>query len=85
MTPASPTGICFKAKLEPTIRIIMSITNSHYIDLALNQAPITFLSCTNHPLAPERRGDLAQLGLRALLGGSLACFMTATIAGMLVK
>jgi nucleoside permease NupC len=34
-------------------------------------------------LAPERRGDLAQLGLRALLGGTLACFMTATIAGML--
>ena len=36
-------------------------------------------------LAPERRGDLAQLGLRALLGGSLACFMTATIAGLLVR
>lgn len=36
-------------------------------------------------LAPERRGDLAQLGLRALLGGSLACFITATIAGVLVK
>jgi CNT family concentrative nucleoside transporter len=35
--------------------------------------------------APERRGDLAQLGLRALLGGTLACFMTATIAGMLVR
>ena len=36
-------------------------------------------------LAPERRGDLAQLGMRALLGGTLACFMTATIAGVLVK
>ena len=34
-------------------------------------------------LAPERRTDLAQLGLRALLGGSLATFLTATIAGML--
>ena len=34
-------------------------------------------------LAPNRRTDLAQLGLRALLGGSLATFLTATIAGML--
>jgi CNT family concentrative nucleoside transporter len=35
-------------------------------------------------LAPERRSDLAKLGLRAMVGGSLAAFMTATIAGMLV-
>ncbi|HEX7814778.1 NupC/NupG family nucleoside CNT transporter [Dyella sp.] len=34
-------------------------------------------------LAPGRRGDLAKLGLRAVLGGSLATFMTATIAGVL--
>lgn len=32
-------------------------------------------------LAPERRGDLAQLGLRAMLGGMLACCMTACVAG----
>ena len=34
-------------------------------------------------LAPNQRGHLAQLGLRALLGGTLACLMTAAIAGML--
>lgn len=34
-------------------------------------------------LAPERRQDLARLGLRAVLGGSIATFMTATIAGVL--
>jgi CNT family concentrative nucleoside transporter len=34
-------------------------------------------------LAPERRHDLARFGLRAVLGGSLATFMTATIAGVL--
>jgi len=34
-------------------------------------------------LAPSRKADLAQLGFRALLGGSLASFMTATIAGLL--
>lgn len=34
-------------------------------------------------LAPTRKEDLARLGIRALLGGSLATFMTATIAGLL--
>lgn len=35
-------------------------------------------------LAPERRSDLAQLGLRAMLGGTLATFMTACVAGLLI-
>jgi len=34
-------------------------------------------------LAPERRPDIARLGLRAVLGGTLATMMTATIAGVL--
>lgn len=33
------------------------------------------------PLAPNRSADLAQLGLRAMFGGMLACCMTACIAG----
>lgn len=35
------------------------------------------------PLAPKRKQDLAQLGLRAMFGGMLACCMTACIAGAL--
>jgi CNT family concentrative nucleoside transporter len=35
-------------------------------------------------IAPNRQPDLAQLGLRAMIGGTLACFMTASIAGMLL-
>jgi CNT family concentrative nucleoside transporter len=35
------------------------------------------------PLAPERRSDLAQLGLRAMFGGMLACCMTACMAGLM--
>jgi CNT family concentrative nucleoside transporter len=34
-------------------------------------------------LAPERRADLARFGLRAVLGGTIATLMTATIAGVL--
>ncbi|HYM26379.1 MAG TPA: NupC/NupG family nucleoside CNT transporter [Vicinamibacterales bacterium] len=35
-------------------------------------------------LAPNRRHDLARLGLRAMFAGTLANFMTATIAGFLL-
>jgi CNT family concentrative nucleoside transporter len=35
-------------------------------------------------LAPERRSDLARLGLRAMVAGNLAAFMSASWAGMLV-
>jgi CNT family concentrative nucleoside transporter len=35
-------------------------------------------------LAPERRGDLARLGLRAMIGGLLACYLTAAIVGTLL-
>jgi CNT family concentrative nucleoside transporter len=35
-------------------------------------------------LAPERRGDMARLGARAMIGGLLASYLTATIAGILL-
>ena len=35
-------------------------------------------------IAPSRRSDVARLGLRAVLGGALASWMTATIAGVLI-
>ena len=35
-------------------------------------------------LVPERRTDLAKLGLRAMVGGLLACYLTATVAGLLM-
>ena len=35
-------------------------------------------------LAPSRSGDVAQLGMRSILSGSLATFMTACVAGILL-
>ncbi len=35
-------------------------------------------------IAPERRGDLSRLGLKAMIGGNLAAFMSASLAGMLM-
>ncbi len=33
-------------------------------------------------MAPNRRGDFAQLGLRAMIAGALACWMTGAVAGL---
>uniref|UniRef100_A0A8C7PXH9 Solute carrier family 28 member 3 n=1 Tax=Oncorhynchus mykiss TaxID=8022 RepID=A0A8C7PXH9_ONCMY len=37
----------------------------------------------NAAMAPERRGDISRCAIRALISGTVACFMTACIAGML--
>jgi CNT family concentrative nucleoside transporter len=35
-------------------------------------------------IAPSRRQDLSRIGLRAMIAGSIAAFMTATVAGMVL-
>ena len=35
-------------------------------------------------IAPSRKDDLARIGLRAMIGGTIAAFMTATVVGMLL-
>jgi len=35
-------------------------------------------------MAPKRTKDLSRLGMRSLIAGTLACFMTATIAGIII-
>lgn len=35
------------------------------------------------PLAPNKKSEIASLGIRAVIGGSLATLMTATLAGLL--
>jgi CNT family concentrative nucleoside transporter len=37
------------------------------------------------PLAENRRGDIAKLGLKSVLGGTIATWMTASIAGLLAN
>lgn len=36
------------------------------------------------PLAPSRRSDLARLGIKAVIGGTLASLMTATVVGIFI-
>lgn len=36
-------------------------------------------------LVPERRGEVCELSVKAFIGGTLACFMTACVAGVLIR
>ena len=35
-------------------------------------------------IAPERRSDLAKIGLKAMFGGAIASWLTACVAGLLL-
>ena len=35
-------------------------------------------------IAPDRRSDLSRLGIKAMIGGNLAAFMSASLAGMIL-
>jgi CNT family concentrative nucleoside transporter len=35
-------------------------------------------------LAPERRGEIARFGIKAMIAGNLAAFISAAIAGILL-
>ena len=37
------------------------------------------------PMAPERKKDIAALGLKTVLGGSLVTLLTAALAGILIQ
>ena len=65
---------------DPRTRIILTYALAGFSNLVSIGIQIGGIGA----LAPERRQDLAQLGWRALLGGSLACFIPASIAGMLI-
>ncbi|MCF3649179.1 NupC/NupG family nucleoside CNT transporter [Synoicihabitans lomoniglobus] len=65
---------------DPRTRIILAYALAGFSNLVSIGIQIGGIGA----LAPERRADLAQLGWRALLGGSLACFIPASIAGMLI-
>jgi CNT family concentrative nucleoside transporter len=68
------------AKLSPRTTVIMTYALcgfSNFSSIGIQLGGIG-------GLAPDRRGDLAKLGLRAMLGGGIACCITGCIAGILL-
>ncbi|HUG53019.1 MAG TPA: nucleoside transporter C-terminal domain-containing protein [Vicinamibacteria bacterium] len=69
-----------KATLEPRSFVIATFALCGFANLSSIGIQIGGIGA----LVPERKDDLSRLGFRALLGGTLANFMTACIAGLLL-
>ena len=67
--------------LTPRTQLVMTYALSGFANLGAIGIQIGGIGA----LAPQRRGDLARFGLRAMLGGALACCMTACVAGALTS
>jgi concentrative nucleoside transporter, CNT family len=70
-----------KETLDPRSYTIATYALSGFANLASVAIQIGGISA----LVPERRADLVRLGLRAMVGGLLACYMTACVAGVLLR
>lgn len=69
-----------KAQLDPRSFIIASFALAGFANFSSVGIQLGGIGA----LVPERKRDLAQLGLRAMLAGTLANFLSATIAGILL-
>ena len=68
-----------KATLDPQSVVIATYALCGFANFASIGIQIGGISA----LAPSRRGDLAKLGLRAMIAGLLACYITATVVGII--
>jgi concentrative nucleoside transporter, CNT family len=73
------------AELGPALSDRSFILMSYALSGFANFASIAIQIGGIAPLAPHRRADLARLGLRAVIGGTLATLMTAAMVGMVVN
>jgi CNT family concentrative nucleoside transporter len=72
----SGTSVIHLAPRSITIATYMLCGFANFSSIAIN------IGCIGG-IAPSRRGELASLGLKAMMGGALASCLTATIAGIL--
>jgi CNT family concentrative nucleoside transporter len=63
--------------LDPRSIVIVSYALSGFSNFASIAIQIGGIA----PLAPARRHDIARLGLKAMIGGALASYMLASVAG----
>ena len=78
----------FAKYLQPDTVVVLSEKTKAIITFALcgfaNFSSIAILIGGLGGIAPNRRGDIARLGLRAVVAGTLANLMSATIAGLFI-
>jgi len=64
-------------RLDPRSIVVVSYALSGFANFASIAIQIGGIS----PLAPSRRGDIARLGLKAMIGGALTSYLLASVAG----
>ena len=79
----------FAKYLQPDSAVVLSEKTKAIITFALcgfaNFSSIAILIGGIGGMAPSRRGDVARLGLKAVIAGTLANLMSATIAGLFIE
>ena len=79
----------FAKYLHPDAAVVLSEKTKAIITFALcgfaNFSSIAILIGGIGGMAPNRRGDVARLGLKAVVAGTLANLMSATIAGLFIE
>ena len=79
----------FAKYLQPDAALVLSEKTKAIITFALcgfaNFSSIAILIGGIGGMAPNRRGDVARLGLKAVVAGTLANLMSATIAGLFIE
>lgn len=79
----------FAKYLQPDTAVVLSEKTKAIITFALcgfaNFSSIAILIGGIGGMAPNRRGDVARLGLKAVVAGTLANLMSATIAGLFIE
>ena len=79
----------FAKYLQPDTAVVLSEKTNAIITFALcgfaNFSSIAILIGGIGGMAPNRRGDVARLGLKAVVAGTLANLMSATIAGLFIE
>ncbi|BFU60601.1 putative transporter [Rodentibacter sp. JRC1] len=79
----------FAKYLQPDTTVVLTEKTKAIITFALcgfaNFSSIAILIGGLGGMAPNRRGDIARLGLKAVIAGTLANLMSATIAGLFIE
>ena len=79
----------FAKYLQPDTAVVLSEKTKAIITFAVcgfaNFSSIAILIGGIGGMAPNRRGDVARLGLKAVVAGTLANLMSATIAGLFIE
>ncbi len=73
--PSSGNAIVFESERSAKMAAYALCGFANFASIGIQLGGIT-------ALAPDRKKDLSRLALKAMLGGAMACWMTATIAGI---